>query len=50
MVDCTDPTADFVVQSQSPSTPTAPRGSLITITVARYTPNDPTCNAPPGST
>jgi serine/threonine-protein kinase len=50
VVDCTDPTRDFIVQSQSPNTPTAPRGSLITIMVARYKPNDPTCNAPPGST
>ena len=50
VVDCTDPTKDFIVQSQSPSTPTAPRGSVITITVARYKPNDPSCNAPPGST
>ncbi len=50
VVDCTDPTQDFIVQSQSPNTPTAPRGATITLTVARYKPNDPSCNAPPGST
>jgi serine/threonine-protein kinase len=49
-VDCTDQSKDNIVQSQTPSTPTAPRGSTVQIVVAKYRPNDPTCVGPPGST
>jgi beta-lactam-binding protein with PASTA domain len=49
-VECTDPTQDHIVQSQTPSGPTAPRGSTVEITVTVYRPSDPTCVGPPGST
>jgi beta-lactam-binding protein with PASTA domain len=48
--ECTDPSKNFIVQSQNPSGTTAPRGSTISIVVARYKPNDPSCVGPPGST
>jgi serine/threonine-protein kinase len=49
-VECTDPTQDHIVQSQTPSGPTAPRGSTVQITVAIYRVSDPSCVGPPGST
>jgi eukaryotic-like serine/threonine-protein kinase len=49
-LDCTDPTQDNVVQSQDPSgNSSAAQGSTVTITVAKYRPNDPSCVAPPGT-
>jgi serine/threonine-protein kinase len=49
-VECTDPTQDHIVQSQTPSGPTAPRGSTVEITVLIYRVSDPSCVGPPGST
>jgi beta-lactam-binding protein with PASTA domain len=49
-VDCTDPTQANIVQSQSPSGPTAPRGSTVTIVVDKFRPSDPSCTGGPGST
>ena len=49
-VDCNDPTQQNIVQSQSPTGGSAPRGSTITIVVAKFRPNDPSCNGGPGST
>ena len=45
-----DPGQNNIVQSQSPSGPTAPRGSTVTIAVDKFRPNDPTCTGGPGST
>ncbi len=49
-VECTDQTKNNIVQSQTPSGGTAPRGSTVEITVAKYRPNDPSCGGPPPST
>jgi eukaryotic-like serine/threonine-protein kinase len=49
-VECTDPGQNNIVQSQSPSGPTAPRGSTVTIVVDKFRPNNPTCTGGPGST
>jgi eukaryotic-like serine/threonine-protein kinase len=45
-----DPGQNNVVQQQSPSGPTAPRGSTVTIVVDKFRPQDPTCTGGPGST
>jgi eukaryotic-like serine/threonine-protein kinase len=45
-----DSAQDKIVQSQSPAGGTAPTGSLITIVVGQFKPNDPSCNPPPPST
>jgi beta-lactam-binding protein with PASTA domain len=49
-VECNDQSKDNIVQDESPSGPTAPRGSVVNITVAKYRPNDPSCGAPPPGT
>jgi serine/threonine-protein kinase len=49
-VECADQNKDDIVQDESPSGPTAPRGSLINITVAKFRPNDPSCGGPPPGT
>jgi serine/threonine-protein kinase len=49
-VECNDPNKDNIVQSENPNGPTAPRGSVISITVAKFRPNDPSCGSPPPST
>ena len=45
-----DQAQDKIVQSQSPAGGTAPAGSLITIVVGQFKPNDPSCQPPPPST
>ena len=45
-----DPGQNNIVQQQSPSGPTAPRGSTVTITVDKFRPSDPSCTGGPGST
>jgi beta-lactam-binding protein with PASTA domain/predicted Ser/Thr protein kinase len=49
-VECNDQTQDNIVQAQNPNGPTAPRGSVVNITVAKFRPNDPSCGGPPPST
>jgi eukaryotic-like serine/threonine-protein kinase len=49
-VECTDQTKNNVVQSQSPDSPTAPRDTLVTLTVTKFRPSDPSCGGPPPST
>jgi eukaryotic-like serine/threonine-protein kinase len=50
-VECVDPTLNNIVESQDPPGNTqAPRGSIVTIVVGKYRPNDPSCGGPPGST
>jgi eukaryotic-like serine/threonine-protein kinase len=49
-VECSDQSKNNIVQSQSPDSPTAPRGTLVTLTVTKYRPNDPSCGGPPPST
>jgi len=48
-VECIDQTKDNIVQSQNPNGPTAPRGSVVNITVAKFRPNDPSCGGPPST-
>ncbi len=48
-VECIDQSKDNIVQSESPSGPTAPRGSFVSITVAKFRPNDPSCGGPPST-
>ena len=48
--ECTDQSKNNIVQSQSPNGPTAPRGTLVTLTVTKYRPSDPSCGGPPPST
>ncbi len=49
-VECNDQSKDNIVQDESPNGPTAPRGSVVNITVAKYRPNDPSCGGPPPPT
>jgi serine/threonine-protein kinase len=48
--ECNDQSKNNIVQSQSPNGPTAPRGTLVTLTVTKYRPSDPSCGGPPPST
>jgi beta-lactam-binding protein with PASTA domain len=49
VINCTDPTSDRTVASQSPSQGSAaPVGSTVTLDLYRFDPNDPSCT-PPGS-
>jgi serine/threonine-protein kinase len=48
-VECVDQSKDNIVQSQNPNGPTAPRGSFVSITVAKFRPNDPSCGGPPST-
>jgi serine/threonine-protein kinase len=48
-VECVDQSKDNIVQGQNPNGPTAPRGSLVSITVAKFRPNDPSCGGPPST-
>jgi beta-lactam-binding protein with PASTA domain len=48
-VECNDQSKDNIVQDESPNGPTAPRGSVVNITVAKYRPNDPSCGGPPST-
>jgi eukaryotic-like serine/threonine-protein kinase len=48
-VECIDQTKDNIVQNQNPNGPTAPRGSVVNITVAKFRPNDPSCGGPPST-
>jgi serine/threonine-protein kinase len=48
--DCNDPSQNNLVQSQNPvGNSQAPHGSTVTIVVAKYRPNDPTCGGPPST-
>jgi serine/threonine-protein kinase len=49
-VECNDQSKDDIVQDQNPKTATAPRDSVVTITVAKFRPNDPSCGGQPPST
>jgi eukaryotic-like serine/threonine-protein kinase len=49
-VECNDQSKDNIVQTQDPNGPTAPRGSTVNITVAKFRPNDPSCGGPPPPT
>jgi serine/threonine-protein kinase len=48
-VECADQSKDNIVQAEDPSGPTAPRGSFVSITVAKFRPNDPSCGGPPST-
>jgi len=48
--ECNDQSKNNIVQDQDPKTPTAPRGTLVTLTVTKYRPSDPSCGGPPPST
>ena len=48
--ECNDQSKNNIVQDQDPKTPTAPRGTLVTLTVSKYRPSDPSCGGPPPST
>jgi serine/threonine-protein kinase len=48
--ECNDQSQDNLVQSQNPvGNSQAPHGSTVTIVVAKYRPNDPTCGGPPST-
>ena len=50
VINCTDPTSDKTVASQSPSQGSpAPEGSTVTLDLYKFDPNDPSCTNP-GST
>ena len=49
-VECTDQSKNNVVQAQTPDSPTAPRDTLVTLTVTKFRPSDPSCGGPPPST
>ena len=48
--ECNDQSKNNIVQDQNPKTPTAPRDTLVTLTVSKYRPSDPSCGGPPPST
>ena len=48
--ECNDQTKNNIVADQNPKTPTAPRDTLVTLTVSKYRPSDPSCGGPPPST
>jgi serine/threonine-protein kinase len=48
--ECNDQTKNNIVTDQNPKGPTAPRGTLVTLTVSKYRPSDPSCGGPPPST
>jgi len=48
--ECNDPSKNNIVTDQNPKSPTAPRGTLVTLTVSKYRPSDPSCGGPPPST
>jgi eukaryotic-like serine/threonine-protein kinase len=49
--ECNDQSKNNIVQSQNPfGNSQAPRGSTVTIVVAKYRPNDSSCGGPPPST
>ena len=49
--ECTDPNRNNLVTAQDPAgNSQAARGSIVTIVVQKYRPNDPSCGGPPGST
>ena len=48
--ECNDQTKNNIVTDQNPKGPTAPRGALVTLTVSKYRPSDPSCGGPPPST
>ena len=48
--ECNDQAKNNIVQDQDPKTPTAPRGTLVTLTVSKYRPSDPSCGGPPPPT
>ena len=48
--ECNDQSKNNIVQDQDPKGPTAPRGTLVTLTVSKYRPSDPSCGGPPPST
>jgi eukaryotic-like serine/threonine-protein kinase len=48
--ECNDQTKNNIVTDQNPKTPTAPRGTLVMLTVSKYRPSDPSCGGPPPST
>lgn len=48
-VDCDDLAQDNIVHAQTPDSPTAPQGAVVTLAVTKYLPNDATCGGPPPS-
>ena len=48
--ECNDQSKNNIVQDQNPKGATAPRGTLVTLTVSKYRPSDPSCGGPPPST
>jgi beta-lactam-binding protein with PASTA domain len=48
--ECNDQSKNNIVQDQNPKGATAPRGTLVTLTVTKYRPSDPSCGGPPPST
>jgi len=50
MPECNDQSKNNIVTDQNPKGPTAPRGTLVMLTVSKYRPSDPSCGGPPPST
>ncbi|HKV69051.1 MAG TPA: PASTA domain-containing protein, partial [Gaiellales bacterium] len=48
--ECNDQSKNNIVTAQTPNGPTAPRDTLVTLTVSKYRPSDPSCGGPPPST
>ena len=48
--ECNDQSKNNIVTAQTPNGPTAPRGTLVMLTVSKYRPSDPSCGGPPPST